>query len=345
MDRRNFSAAFGTGACLYALRLQAQPRQAHLAWVTLARADPNSAFLETFRTRLRELGWVEGRNLTIEPWGADGSGTRLKELVPQIGASRADLIIATGGPTVRYFTDVPVAQPVAFSSSADPVIGGLVKSMAQPGVNRTGVTFFSLDLAPKRLAMMKELLPGMKQVAIVGWPPHAGETLELKVAAEAAAKLGLAHSYHGVVTAEELDAALQAIERSRADAVLVFAGTIASQFPDRFAAFSLRTRRPTVRDELRADPARELRHAGRDRRPVAARREGGRDAGSGPDPDRDGAESQDGERDRPALATGRDAARRPADRVTRRAAAGGARGPGQAVATASRRENRQPSSV
>lgn len=246
MDRRTFSAALGAGAGVYALQLQAQTRQARLAWVTLSRADPNSAFLEAFRARLRELGWAEGRNLTIELWGADGSGARLKELVPQVAASGADVIVATGGPTVRYFVDTPVTQPVAFSSSADPVIGGLVKSMAQPGVNRTGVTFFSLDLAPKRLALMKELLPGMKQVAIVGWPPHAGETLELQVAVEAAAKLGLGHSYHGVTSGNELDAALQAIERARADAVLVFAGTIASQFPDRFAAFSQRTRRPTV---------------------------------------------------------------------------------------------------
>lgn len=246
MDRRTFNAAFGAGAWLCVLPLRAQTRQARLAWVTLARADPNSAYLETFRARLRELGWTEGRNLSIELVGADASVARLKELVPQVIASRADVIVATGGPTARYFTDVAMVQPVAFSSSADPVIGGLVRSMAQPGVNRTGVTFFSLDLAPKRLALIKELLPGMKQVAIVGWPPHAGETLELQVAAEAAAKLGLGHSYHGVLSADELDAALQAIERSRADAVLVFAGTIASQFPDRFAAFSLRTRRPTV---------------------------------------------------------------------------------------------------
>jgi putative ABC transport system substrate-binding protein len=247
MDRRTLSFVLGAGALAGALPvLRAQPRQARVAWVTLARTDPNSAFLETFRARLRELGWVEGRSLTIEPWGADGSGARLKELVPQIVASRADVIVATGGPTVRYFVDVPVPQPVAFSSSADAVIGGLVNSMAQPGVNRTGVTFFSLELAPKRLAMMKELLPGMKQVAIVGWPPHAGENLELQVAGEAAATLGLAHSYHGVTTGDELDAALRTIERSRADAVLVFAGTIASQFPDRFAAFSMRTRRPAV---------------------------------------------------------------------------------------------------
>ncbi|MBN8509164.1 MAG: ABC transporter substrate-binding protein [Burkholderiales bacterium] len=246
MDRRTFSAAVCAGAMWQALPLQAQTREARVAWVTLTRADPRSAFLETFRVRLRELGRVEGRDLTIDLWGADASGARLKELVPQVVASGPDLIVATGGPTVRYFTEVPVPQPVAFSSSADPVVGGLVKSMAQPGVNRTGVTFFSLDLAPKRLALMKELLPGMKQVAIVGWPPHAGETLELQVAAETAARLGLGHSYHGVTSGDELDAALQAIERARADAVLVFAGTIASQFPDRFAAFSQRTRRPTV---------------------------------------------------------------------------------------------------
>lgn len=87
MDRRTFGVVCA-GATLQGLPLQAQTREARVAWVTLTRADPRTAFLETFRVRLRKLGWVEGRNLTIELWWADASGARLKELVPQVVASR-----------------------------------------------------------------------------------------------------------------------------------------------------------------------------------------------------------------------------------------------------------------
>jgi putative ABC transport system substrate-binding protein len=199
-----------------------------------------------FRGRLRDLGWVEGRNLRLDIWGGDGTAARMKELVSLVVASKPDVIVATGGPTARYFADADVPQPLAFTSSADVVISGLVQSWARPGVNRTGVSFFSLELIPKRLALMKECLPHMRQVAIVGWPPHPGEGLELDAAQAAAAKLGLQHRYYGVHNAAEVDTALEAIAQSKADAVMVFAGTVASAHADRFAAFAVRSRIPAV---------------------------------------------------------------------------------------------------
>jgi putative ABC transport system substrate-binding protein len=247
MDRR--AAVIGLSALgpVLITRVQAQAvRHARIAWVTTARAEPDSLFLQGFRGRLRELGWVEGRNLTLDIWGGDGTPERMKDLVPRVVASKPDVIVATGGPTVRFFADADVPQPVAFTNSADVVLAGLVNSWARPGVNRTGVSFFSLELMPKRLALMKECLPHMKQVATVGWPPHGGEALELEAAKTAAAKLGLQHRYYGVHNAAEVDAALEAIAQTKADAIMVFAGTVAAAHGERFAAFSLRTRVPAV---------------------------------------------------------------------------------------------------
>ncbi len=247
MDRRSAIAGLAVlGPTMSTLPRAQGLRNARIAWVTFARADPDSPFLQGFRGRLRELGWVEGRNLTIDIWGGDGTPARMKELVPLVVASKPDVILATGGPTVRYFVDADVAQPVAFSNSADVVLAGLVQSWARPGVNRTGVSFFSLELVPKRLALMKECLPHMKQLAIVGWPPHGGEGLELDAAKAAAAKLGLQPRYYGVHNAAEVDTALEAIAQTKADAIMVFAGTVAAAHGDRFAAFSLRTRIPAV---------------------------------------------------------------------------------------------------
>ena len=95
-------------------------------------------------------------------------------------------MVATGT-AIPAMIDAGVQQPIVFAYSADPVVGKIVQSWAKPGVNRTGISYFSLELVPKRLELMKQLLPQMKRVAIVGWPPHAGELLELdsaKVAAE-----------------------------------------------------------------------------------------------------------------------------------------------------------------
>ena len=247
MDRRTACRTMAALSSLAAAPARAQTtRTARIAWASISRADPGSAFLPGFRSRIGELGWVEGRNLVFDTWWADGSAERLKELVPQIVASRPDVIVATGGSTVSFFMDANMQVPVAFTLSADVVVANIVKSWSRPGVNRTGVSFFSQELIPKRLALMKEVMPSMKRVAIVGWPPHPGELLELEAAKSATAKLGLLHHYYGVNSASELDAAFEAIALSKADAILAFAGTIASLHADRFAAFAARSRIPAV---------------------------------------------------------------------------------------------------
>ena len=246
MDRRTTCLTIAAFSSLAAIPARAQSARAiRVAWTSMSSADPDSPFLQGFRSRMRDLGWIEGRNLAIDTWWADGSAARLRELVPQIVASQPDIIVATGGAT-RAFIDANVQVPVAFTLSADVVVAGIVKSWARPGVNRTGVSFFSLELVPKRLELMKETLPKMKRVAIVGWPPHSGELLELDAAKTAAAKLGLLHHYYGAHTAAELDAAFEAIAQSKADAILAFAGSITSLHADRFAAFSVRSGIPAV---------------------------------------------------------------------------------------------------
>ena len=122
----------------------------------------------------------------------------------------------------------------------------VVASWARPGGNRTGISFFSLELGPKRLEIMKELLPGMKRVAFVGWPPHAGELIELQTLATAAEKLGLEHRYYGAESVAELDKAFHSIAQWNADAIHGIAGRIVVANAERFAAFAERTRIPTV---------------------------------------------------------------------------------------------------
>jgi putative ABC transport system substrate-binding protein len=217
-----------------------------VAWVSIDSPNPGNRGLIVLREALRELGWIDGQNIVVDTWWADGSADKLKALVPQIVASRPDVIVATTGPAVKPFVDAQVALPVVFAFSADPVQGQVVQSWARPGVNRTGVSYFSLELVPKRIQLSKELLPRLKRLAVVGWPPHAGELLELDAARQAAQAQGLTLEYWGAHTGAEVDAALAAIDRWKPDAVLVFAGVVASSHADRFAAWSLRRRIPTI---------------------------------------------------------------------------------------------------
>lgn len=246
MDRRTACLTLAAVLSLAAIPVRAQSaRTARVAWVSVDRAYPDSPYFASFRSGMQALGWVEGRNLVINTWWGGGSAERLKKLVPEVVASRPDVIVATGGPTVTLI-DSSVQLPIVFTYSADVVVGKVVESWARPGGNRTGISFFSLELGPKRLELMKELLPAMKRVAIVGWPPHAGELIELQTITTAAEKLGLEHRYYGAETVAELDKAFESIVQWKADAIHGIAGRIVVANAERFATFAERSRIPTV---------------------------------------------------------------------------------------------------
>jgi len=243
LGRRQACAVLLAAAAPTSLRAANERR---VAWVSIDSPNPNNQSLKVWREAMRQQGWVEGQNLVIDLWWAEGSAEKLKALVPQILARNPEVIVATTGPAVRPFVDAQVAVPVVFAFSADPVQGKVVNSWARPGVNRTGVSYFSLELVPKRMQLIKEMLPRTRRLAVVGWPPHAGELLELDAARQAAQQQGLTLDYWGAHTGAEVDAALAAIDGWKPDALLVFAGVVASSHADRFAAWSLRRRVPTV---------------------------------------------------------------------------------------------------
>ena len=213
-----------------------------VAWVSMDKADPNSPVIAAFRAGMAELGYTEGRNLTIDTWWADGSVPRLEQMRDDILRSKPDVIVTQGGVALRPMLHASVGVPVVFSMSADPVDAKVAASYAQPGGNVTGVTLFAAEMAGKRLAFLREALPAAKRVAVVANPLHPGAQRELKTARDAAATLGLDLSYFPTPTAAELDAALADIVKARVEAVLVFSDGFALANADRLAAFSLQHR-------------------------------------------------------------------------------------------------------
>lgn len=247
MDRRRMCQALAAGPLAAALPARAQARRtARVAWISTDQANPEAPFLAAFRRGMRQAGWVEGRDLVVEPFWSDGLGERIERTVAQAVATKPDVIVAAGGFVVRPLMIIPAAPPVVFSYSGDAAAGGIVESYARPGVNRTGVSLFSLQLVPKRLELMKETLPGMKRVAIFGWPRHAGEPAEVDAVARAATGLSLAHQYFPVTSSTDLDASFERALAGRPEAILAFADGVTIGFADRFAAFSKRHRIPAV---------------------------------------------------------------------------------------------------
>ncbi len=141
-----------------------------------------------------------------------------------------------------------VKKPIVFSMSADPVEAKIVDSYAHPGGNVTGITLFATDLAGKRMALLMEVMPGVRRFAIVSNPNHPGEQKELQSAQAAAAKLGLTVRYFPVRTAAEVDAALSEIARARIEAILVLSDGFAMDYAECYAAFSVQNRIPVVTD-------------------------------------------------------------------------------------------------
>lgn len=241
MLRRQFLAA-AAGLAL-AHGLAAQPRRARVAWTAVEASNPGSPFLRRFRIAMKEAGWSDGENLALDTWWGGGSTEGLAKRIPELVASRPDVVVGSGGPATRMLITAKVEQPVVFTSSADPVIGKIVDNWARPGVNRTGISFFSLELIPKRVEVMREIVPGLKRLAIIGWPPHAGELLEREAAEKEADRLGIQHRYFGANNQADLERILAEVASWNPQAGLVFAGLLTS-FASRFAEFSRQTRLP-----------------------------------------------------------------------------------------------------
>ena len=178
--------------------------------------DPNTqALLEGFR----QLGYVDGQNVTIEYRYAQGQPERLPELAMDLVQSKPDVIFALGGDVTPHVAKATQAIPIVYVISADPVQLGIAKSLAKPGGNSTGVTLLSDQLVAKRLETFKEAAPRIARVALVHDPSHADN--ELPIAARAAKALKLELLPVGIHDPAELDRTLETAKESGIDGLYI----------------------------------------------------------------------------------------------------------------------------
>ena len=195
-----------------------------------------------FAPALWEKGYIEGRNVAIEfRWGL-GRNERLPELAADLVCHRVAVIAATGGvPSVRAAKTATSAIPIVFTMGGDPVAFGVVASLNHPGGNVTGITLISGEIVSKRIALLHDLLPGAKMLAVLMNATTPASAAEVAVAERVAHTLGWQVKVLKVGNERDFEAAFQPLARERADALLVT--TI--RFSKVSATGSLRSRPPT----------------------------------------------------------------------------------------------------
>lgn len=203
--------------------------------------DPN---VTAFRQGLRELGHVEGKNLTTVYRHAEGKPERLAGLANELVALKPDVILALGGDVAPFARTATNAIPIVMAVSVDPVQTGLVASLAKPGGNVTGVTFVSSELAAKRLQFVKQAAPGISRVAVLWNPDHVDP--EYRETQAAGRVLGVHVQSLEVRGAGDFDTAFQAAAAERAEAIIVVSSRLMTFNQQQILQFAARQRLPVV---------------------------------------------------------------------------------------------------
>jgi ABC-type uncharacterized transport system substrate-binding protein len=245
MKRREFITLLG-GAAAWPLGAQAQQteRMRGIAWFGLGRADVPSPYLDALRSGLREHGWIEGRNLTINMYWATGQQD-MDAVAHALAASNPEVIVAQEL-TIWAVQSLNTAAPVVFGISGNPVDAKFVESFARPGRNLTGISYLALDLVGKRIELLKEWVPQVRHVAVLARPQHPGEHRERQATQEVIDKLNMRLSYFPTPDLTKMDEIFRAILQARCDALVVFPDAAMFAVSDQIARFASQARLPSV---------------------------------------------------------------------------------------------------
>ena len=219
LRRREFITLLGGAAVAWPLAARAQQsgKLPTIGFMGANNATWERASTDAFVQRLRELGWIENRTVAIEYRWAEGRDELFAEIAAEFIRLRVDVILTYATPSSIAAKKATAVIPIVFAAAGDPVGTGLVASLARPGGNITGLSIQQTDLASKRLEMLREVLPGLRTVAILVNIGSPNSVLEMGEAQAAARTLGLAVVTSEVQRAEDIAPALDALKATRMD--------------------------------------------------------------------------------------------------------------------------------
>jgi len=205
-----------------------------------------SARVEAFRQGLRDLGYLEGTNIVIEWRYAEGKLDRLSELAAELVRLKVDVIVTGGGITTRAVKEATVTIPIVMAQDPDPVANGFVASLARPGGNITGLASLTPELSGKRLELLKEVLPGLSRVAVLGTSTNPANAKGLKETEVAAGAFGVQLQYLDVLSPKDIETAFRAVGKGRADAVLALTSPVLNTQRTQIIDLAVKNRLPAI---------------------------------------------------------------------------------------------------
>jgi putative ABC transport system substrate-binding protein len=247
-SRREFITLLGGAAAAWPLAARAQqPSVRTIGYLSPRAADVEKEFLTAFRQGLSETGHVEGRNLIVEYRWADGRYDRLSTLAAELVRSQVSVIATTGGPQpARAALAATSTIPIVFTSGSDPVRDGLVKSLNRPGGNATGSHVFTASLGPKRLELLRELVPKADTIGFLINPSSDIADIQVKEVVEAGRTFGLQVHLLNASTAEEIEQAFVDVIQRGAGALLMSADLLYQVQRDQVVALAARHSLPVM---------------------------------------------------------------------------------------------------
>jgi putative ABC transport system substrate-binding protein len=223
MRRREFVGLLGGAAVARPLAVHAQPRTTipHIGYLWLGAADQEDSTKRGLRQGLRDLGYVEGRDIIVDYRYADGHEERLAALVDELVAAKVDVILSPGSVMTRAVKKATTTIPVV-STTGDPVGSGFIQSLGQPGSNITGLSLnVGGDIAAKHLELLHEIVPGASRVAVLLNTSNTPGLVAAQALRKAIEGLGITLLFHEVRTPGDLPTAFDAIATERSDAMIV----------------------------------------------------------------------------------------------------------------------------
>jgi putative ABC transport system substrate-binding protein len=213
--------------------------------------SPGSPDLETrrlgaFQQSLRELGYVEGHNIAIESRFAEGQYDRLPGLAAELVRLKVDVILTYAQPAIQAAKQATGTIPIVMTGNIDPVASGFVASLAHPGGNITGLSLMAPELVEKQLEILKEVVPTVTRVALLGNPANVGNAPQLRYAQDTARTLGMRLQPLEVRGPDDLDSAFAAMTTERAEAVIVLVDAMLLDNRTRLADLAATHRLPAV---------------------------------------------------------------------------------------------------
>jgi putative tryptophan/tyrosine transport system substrate-binding protein len=247
VDRRAFIAAL-LAILAAPLAAKSQPEKVHRIGFLggAAPTPPYAHLMEALRQRLHDLGYVEGKNLAIEYRWADGKYERLPSLAAELLRLKVEIIVTQGAPAAKAAKDATRTVPIVMVIAGEPVATGLVASIARPGGNITGSTFFFAELNAKRVELLKEVLPHASRIAVLGNRNNPAMRPVFDATEQVAKSLRMEHQRVEIRGPEELPHAFSEMAKGRIDGIVVIEDGMLIANARQVADLATKHRLPTI---------------------------------------------------------------------------------------------------